>query len=1162
MMKTTVLCFALALSVLPSAAYPQDVAVEPTESSMQTVNIKSPEAASFEKIGEIPVSLFTGVPQISIPLYEIDCGGYSFPITLDYQATAIKVNQEASWVGLNWLLNAGGAVTTRISKPESLTFESQWDLLLNKMQYNILTIDSLGQGYKVSGSHDGTSGNYGWNRFAGSINPDEVTNEFYSKLLDNYEGEALTFSANFMGYSFSFVYHPLEKRYIITGNDRKFKIEGSPVYVSKITDDKGIKYYFDEIEANNPASYRSAPYQKLNFSYYLTKIEYPNGRSVKLSYFKNPQSIRILPSVMESWNYGLPGGGKCRLEKKLSDLVELNSPYLQKIEADGVVIEFVLGTRNDLRNARRLDCIKISDADGNLVRRLTFKYDYFTSQDVGVNPLKDYYTEHKIANYYNSLYSTSETCNRLRLLSVTIEAQDKQTGQWKSLPPYEFTYNGSLPPKTSTARDYWGYYNGKTSNKNLAVRKSEAGEYGYNAFPYDINYGLETGFYASDRRCDTNYVKNGLLTSITYPTGGKTSFRYESHSFDNCKIHDASYIKGSTESQTITVSGSNNSNDSNPNKHPKKFQLDAPMKAILTVSFNKNDKSPWSGMVNKLLVHVFLYPSGYYGDDPYYPVHTSVLSPPDTLNAESDYHIVKSDTFLLKAGEYCLSAIVGGEQNIRTFRSISAQLNCVPFEYVSLGGGVRIKAISYNDGNGNISTTSYEYTADGGDEFSTSGMLMNPLRFARQKKLYYQQYRSTGSAQTISYWVGSGENLAPTSGPLVAYKSVTEVRPDGKIRHDFHCTRPGLSTIDYYPRLVDPENGNTKRTRIYSTDGSLVKDTEYEYTTLRKANYYINAIVEDIYSGPDGDYYALRCNGGRIMICLYTSSNVWIAKTRERVTEYTDEGTVKYHSDYTYNPRNLQVARVRTYYDTSGDGYGTSTHILYPVDYNTGIAFDYKTTNMLTMPVEVVQAETIGGDECIVQGTLYEYNSSGLPAAKHELELDGKHPLSSHVFSNGTRHIAADNDSVYIGAYRTTGYKPVWSREYTPRGNVSMEIGQDNVSTVCLWSYHGQYPVAQIVNATTSEVASAIGMPIYTLENYGKASFEALGLRQRLDDYFSGKPVLITTCTYAPLVGITSITQPDKLPVYYEYDSFGHLRSSSYDLDGTEIINQFDIGYR
>ena len=177
------------------------------------------------------------------------------------------------------------------------------------------------------------------------------------------------------------------------------------------------------------------------------------------------------------------------------------------------------------------------------------------------------------------------------------------------------------------------------------------------------------------------------------------------------------------------------------------------------------------------------------------------------------------------------------------------------------------------------------------------------------------------------------------------------------------------------------------------------------------------------------------------------------------------------------------------------------------------------------------------------------------------MEIDGKHPLSSHIFSNGTKHIAAD-DSVYIGSYCTAGYKPVWSREYTPRGNVSRIIDQDNVSTVCLWSYKGQYPVAQIVNATTAQVESAIRMPISTLENYGKTEFEALNLRKQLDDYFTGKPVLITTYTYAPLVGIASMAQPDRLPVYYEYDTFGHLRSSSYSLDGTKIINQFATGYR
>lgn len=78
-----------------------------SESSLQRVNIKSPEVAALMKVGDIPVSLYTGVPQISVPIYEVKCGELRLPISLDYQGTAIQVNQEATWVGLNWLLNAG-----------------------------------------------------------------------------------------------------------------------------------------------------------------------------------------------------------------------------------------------------------------------------------------------------------------------------------------------------------------------------------------------------------------------------------------------------------------------------------------------------------------------------------------------------------------------------------------------------------------------------------------------------------------------------------------------------------------------------------------------------------------------------------------------------------------------------------------------------------------------------------------------------------------------------------------------------------------------------------------------------------------------------------------------------------------------------------------------
>lgn len=65
---------------------------------------KSPEAAAFDHVPDIPVSSYTGALSLTIPIYTVTCGDIVLPISLDYQGTAIPVRQEATWVGLNWLL--------------------------------------------------------------------------------------------------------------------------------------------------------------------------------------------------------------------------------------------------------------------------------------------------------------------------------------------------------------------------------------------------------------------------------------------------------------------------------------------------------------------------------------------------------------------------------------------------------------------------------------------------------------------------------------------------------------------------------------------------------------------------------------------------------------------------------------------------------------------------------------------------------------------------------------------------------------------------------------------------------------------------------------------------------------------------------------------------
>ncbi|PAW94644.1 hypothetical protein CKK33_14540 [Mucilaginibacter sp. MD40] len=85
------------------------------ESFIPNVFSKSPNAAAVQKFGDYPTNLFSGLPDISIPLYTAESGSLQVPITLSYHAGGIKVDQASTWVGLGWSIQAGGNVNRTVN---------------------------------------------------------------------------------------------------------------------------------------------------------------------------------------------------------------------------------------------------------------------------------------------------------------------------------------------------------------------------------------------------------------------------------------------------------------------------------------------------------------------------------------------------------------------------------------------------------------------------------------------------------------------------------------------------------------------------------------------------------------------------------------------------------------------------------------------------------------------------------------------------------------------------------------------------------------------------------------------------------------------------------------------------------------------------------------
>lgn len=83
-----------------------------TDSNINNIFYKSPAHANLTAFEEVPVSNYTGIPKISVPIcsFETQSHFLNIDISLNYHPLSAKPEDRASETGLGWTLFAGGSI--------------------------------------------------------------------------------------------------------------------------------------------------------------------------------------------------------------------------------------------------------------------------------------------------------------------------------------------------------------------------------------------------------------------------------------------------------------------------------------------------------------------------------------------------------------------------------------------------------------------------------------------------------------------------------------------------------------------------------------------------------------------------------------------------------------------------------------------------------------------------------------------------------------------------------------------------------------------------------------------------------------------------------------------------------------------------------------------
>lgn len=937
------------------------------------------------------------------------------------------------------------------------------------------------------------------------LHRDIYLNDVLSRIIDP---EPDLYYFKFGKYSGSFTFD--KNQNVIQGEFTNLKItpilDGYNFAGFEVVTDVGIAYEFLTISKSTYKSGNPTNLDYYNSAWFLSKITFLNNQTVDFEYYPNPFTFpdgNFLTSYYKSETDGVSVGMLPQsLESHNSQTTTHFERYLKSVSFPTGKIEVGITSRTDRggSNAKKISSLKLLNRADSVIKQYEFEY-------------------------------IENTTERLKLKKIY-----EGSGINRQL-HREFFYNGTnkLPwnneepnyPYFSNQIDYWGYYNGQASNdaKNLIPETLLDG----NLFGQAI------------REPNAIFAKAEILTKVGYPTGGFTEFEYELHDFSSQGESYEPRKNVSIDFQSYSFDYDDGAFQVDP------YQINFTIANITSVRVSKSIRgggpnTRWIANSNQTYEEYDL------------TLNPGTYNLGTLLNANYLFHFDNTDV-LMASGRV-------------TFYSLSTE-NIGPTSK-GFGGGLRISKIVNNDG---VSSQSKRYVYKNTlTDVGSSGILSKMPSYAiRTNDLI---------GNVIGYFASSTPILSYNESEIIGYGNVYEINNDGSYKSYVYTTINDYpdDVADYELVFVDPLlfptvsnrdlRGKLSGEYFYTSDSKLIKSVNYEYSVFADSRtknmqyVLVNPTFPLLVPVVGGDVGATRYDRlSATMNSLYTK-NFWFNKLTSQTTSYHNAaGSSTSSQEFGYNN---ELHSYQTIIKTTNSKGGIIRNYLsYPQDYQTSFS-GLINKNIVGIPVESVNTVMQEAQEKVTLGYINQYNENGKLLSFQQ--LNSKEPLSNFKFSNRSSGVfpPAGTKTIYLPDSRYELRLEVI--QYDTYGNPLEVKKQEELSIVYLWGYGGQYPVAKIENATYAEVLLALGggsvatNKINALNSPDVSDATIKSTLDSLRNHTNMRKAQVSSYTYKPLVGMTSMTDPRGITEYYKYDGFQRLKDV---LDfESNVLKNYQYHYR